>query len=99
MIKVLIVDDSPLMRKILGDILREDKDIHIVGEAKNGKEAFIQNPLLKPDLITLDIEMPIMDGITALEKIVKLYNLPVVMISSLTMEGSFNLRCFRQGCC
>lgn len=88
MIKVLIVDDSPLMRKILGDILRGDKDIHIVGEAKNGKEALYKIPLLKPDLITLDIEMPIMDGITALEKIVKLYNLPVVMISSLTMEGA-----------
>ena len=84
----MIVDDSTFMRKILADILREDKDIIVVGEAKNGKEALEKIPLLKPDVITLDVEMPIMNGITTLKNIVKKYNIPTVMISSLTMEGA-----------
>lgn len=88
MIKVLLVDDSPFMRKILTDILQEDKEIIVVGEAKNGKEALEKITLLSPDIITLDIEMPIMDGLTTLNYIVKQYNIPVVMISSLTTEGA-----------
>lgn len=88
MIKVMIVDDSPFMRKILMDILQGDEGIIVVGEAKNGKEALEKIPIYKPDLITLDIEMPIMDGIATLKHIVKKYKLPVVMISSLTMEGA-----------
>ena len=88
MIRVLLVDDSPFMRKILTDILQEDKEIIVVGEAKNGKEALEKIVLLNPDVITLDIEMPIMDGITTLNHIVKQYNIPVVMISSLTTEGA-----------
>lgn len=88
MIKVMIVDDSPFMRKILTDIFTQDKEIAIVGEAKNGKEALQKIPLYKPDVITLDVEMPIMDGITTLKHIVHEYKLPVVMISSLTVEGA-----------
>ncbi|HSH35244.1 chemotaxis response regulator protein-glutamate methylesterase [Schnuerera sp.] len=88
MIKVLIVDDSPFIRKILTDIFNEDKEIFVIGEAKNGKEALEKIPLLKPDIVTLDIEMPIMDGITTLEQIIKNYNLPVIMISNLTKEGA-----------
>ena len=83
-----MVDDSPFMRKILTDILMEDKDIIVVGEAKNGKEALEKIYSLKPDVITLDIEMPIMDGITTLKNIVKNHDIPVVMISSLTVEGA-----------
>lgn len=88
MIRVLIVDDSPFMRRILSDILKLDKDIIVVGQANNGKEALEKIPTLNPDVITMDIEMPIMDGITALEYIVKDHNIPVVMISSLTEEGA-----------
>ncbi|NMA85991.1 MAG: chemotaxis response regulator protein-glutamate methylesterase [Tissierellia bacterium] len=88
MIKVLIVDDSPFMRKILTDIIQEDKEIVVIGEARNGKEALEKIPILNPDLITLDVEMPIMDGITTLRHIVKKYKLPVIMISSLTVEDA-----------
>lgn len=84
----MIVDDSTFMRKILLDIFKEDKEIIVIGEAKNGKEALEKIPLLKPDVITLDVEMPVMDGITTLKNIVKKYNIPTVMISNLTMEGA-----------
>lgn len=88
MIRVMIVDDSALIRRILTDILNKDKDISVVGTAKNGKEALEQIEILKPDIITLDIEMPIMDGMTALKEIVSKYNLPVIMISTLSQEGA-----------
>lgn len=94
----MVVDDSPFMRKILTDILKEDKEIAVIGEAKNGKEALEKIPLLKPDVITLDVQMPIMDGITALKSIAKRYNIPVVMISSLTMEGAnLTLKALEEG--
>jgi two-component system chemotaxis response regulator CheB len=88
MIKVLIVDDSALMRKILADILNSDDDISVIGTAKNGKEALEKIELLKPDLVTMDIEMPLMDGITTLKHIVSNFKLPVIMISSLTSQGA-----------
>lgn len=88
MIKVLIVDDSALMRKVIADILEKDREIRVIGIAKNGKEALEKIPKLKPDLITLDIEMPMMDGISTLEEIVKKYKIPVVMLSSLTVKGA-----------
>jgi two-component system chemotaxis response regulator CheB len=88
LIKLLVVDDSLFMRKILTDILQEDEEISVVGEAKDGKEALEKIPLLNPDVITLDIEMPIMDGITTLKYIVEQYHIPVIMISSLTEEGA-----------
>lgn len=86
------------MRKILIDMLKEDKEIIVVGEAGNGKEALKKIPLLKPDVITLDIEMPIMDGITTLKEITKSYNIPVIMISSLTTEGAtLTLKALEEG--
>lgn len=88
MIKVFIVDDSPFIRKILIDIFKDDNEILVVGEARNGKEALEKIPLLKPDLITLDVEMPVMDGITTLENIVKKHNIPVIMVSNLTHEDA-----------
>lgn len=88
MIKVLIVDDSALIRKILTDILKLDSEISVVGTAKNGKEALEKIEILKPDIITLDIEMPLMDGLTTLKHIISKYDLPVIMISSLTIEGA-----------
>lgn len=87
-IKVLIVDDSAFMRKILTDIMTEDSRLEVVGTAKNGEDALEQIRKLKPDLVTLDVEMPVMDGITALEHIVKEFRIPVVMLSSLTRAGA-----------
>lgn len=87
-IKALVVDDSAFMRKVISDILSEDKDIDIISTARNGEEAIKKIPLLKPDVITLDVEMPIMDGIETLEKIMEYYKIPVVMLSSLTVEGA-----------
>lgn len=88
MIKVLIVDDSALIRKILTDILISDSEISVVGTARNGQEALDKIEALKPDIVTLDIEMPLMDGLTTLKHIVSKYKLPVIMISSLTSEGA-----------
>lgn len=87
-IKVLVVDDSAFMRKILTDILSETSSIEVVGTAKNGEEALVMIKKLSPDLVTLDVEMPVMDGITALKHIVKEYSIPVVMLSSLTQSGA-----------
>lgn len=88
MIKVLVVDDSAFMRKIISDILSEDETIEVVGTAKNGKDALIKISSLNPDVITLDIEMPVMDGIEALREIMKKFRKPVVMLSSLTSQGA-----------
>lgn len=87
-IKVLVVDDSAFMRKILTDILSETPSIEVVGTAKNGQEALQMIKKLNPDLVTLDVEMPVMDGITALKHIVKEFSIPVVMLSSLTQSGA-----------
>lgn len=88
MIKVLIVDDSAFIRKVIKDILEIDKEIEVVGLARNGKEALEKIPILNPDVITLDIEMPVMDGIETLREIVNKYKIPVIMLSSLTTEGA-----------
>lgn len=87
-IKVLVVDDSAFMRKILSDMLSSSKTIEVVGTAKNGVEAVKLAKTLKPDVVTLDIEMPILDGIEALKQIIKTNPLPVVMLSSLTSDGA-----------
>ena len=70
-IKVLVVDDSALIRKILTDILKTDSQIDVVGTAKNGKECIEKTLLLKPDVITLDLEMPLMNGLIVLEELKK----------------------------
>lgn len=88
MIKVLIVDDSIFMRKIIKDMLEEEDDISVIGLAKNGKEAVEMNRELKPDLITLDVEMPVMNGLEALQIIMKENPTKVLMVSSLTQEGA-----------
>lgn len=87
-IKVMVVDDSAFMRKIVSDILKEDKDIDVPWTARNGQDALEKLTNTVPDVITLDIEMPIMDGITTLTEIVRKYNIPVVMLSSLTLDGA-----------
>jgi len=87
-IKVLVVDDSAFMRKVLTDILSDTSKIEVVGTAKNGQDALEQIRILKPDIVTLDVEMPVMDGITALKHIVNEFKIPVVMLSSLTQAGA-----------
>ncbi|QDP40195.1 protein-glutamate methylesterase/protein-glutamine glutaminase [Radiobacillus deserti] len=87
-IKVLVVDDSAFMRKMISNILNADSRINVVGIAPNGQEALAKIHLLKPDVITLDVEMPIMDGISTLKKIMTDFPIPVVMLSSLTSKGA-----------
>ncbi len=87
-IKVLIVDDSAFIRVIFRDILSKDKDIEIVGIAKDGYEAVEKVVELKPDVVTLDIEMPNLNGLEALKLIMKKHPVPVVMVSTLTQKGA-----------
>ncbi|WP_040293483.1 protein-glutamate methylesterase/protein-glutamine glutaminase [Acetonema longum] len=88
MIKVLIVDDSAFMRKVLSDLFVAAPDFVVVDVARNGNEAIEKVQKLQPDVITMDVEMPIMNGIQALEAIMKIRPTPVVMISSLTRTGA-----------
>jgi two-component system, chemotaxis family, protein-glutamate methylesterase/glutaminase len=88
MIKVLIVDDSAFMRSAISRMLGKDSSIEVVGTAKNGQEALEKVEDLKPDVVTLDIEMPVMNGIEALKQIVERYKLPVIMFSALSQEGA-----------
>ena len=88
MIRVMIVDDSALIRKLLTDILKADKEILVVGTARNGKDALDKIKRFNPDIITLDVEMPVMDGLTTLKYIVSDYKIPVIMISTLTQHGA-----------
>ncbi|MCD5413642.1 MAG: chemotaxis response regulator protein-glutamate methylesterase [Clostridiales bacterium] len=87
-IRLLIVEDSAFMRKILTDIFEENSQINVIGHAKNGKEGVEKVLELKPDIVTMDVEMPIMNGIDALREIMKKAPLPVVMLSSHTSEGA-----------
>lgn len=86
-IKVLAVDDSALMRKVLVEIFRRDPDIELVGTAADPYSAWDQLKVAKPDVLTLDVEMPRMDGLTFLEKLMYARPMPVVMVSSLTERG------------
>lgn len=87
-IRVLVVDDSAFMRKAISMMLEEDGEIEVVGTARDGIEAIEKTKELNPDLMTLDIEMPRMDGITALKVIMRDNPLPVLMVSSMTVEGA-----------
>lgn len=86
MIRVLIVDDSALMRDLLTNILSSDPDIEVVGAANDPYQARTMIKELNPDVVTLDVEMPRMDGLSFLEKIMRLRPMPVVMVSTLTQK-------------
>lgn len=86
--RVLVVDDSIFMRKIISDLLTGHAQIEVIGTAVNGLDALDQARKLKPDVITMDVEMPGMNGLQALRKIMELQPTPVVMLSSLTHEGA-----------
>ncbi len=87
-ITVLIVDDSQFFCRRVAEILNAAHDIKVIGIANNGKEAIVKAEQLNPDVITLDVEMPIMDGLTALKKIVNLCDAKVLMLSSLTYDNA-----------
>lgn len=84
----MVVDDSKFFRRRVAEIINENADIEVVGQAENGNEAIQRAAELKPDVITMDIEMPVMDGITAVRRIMAQRPTPIVMFSSLTTEGA-----------
>lgn len=86
--RILIADDSPLIRTILSDMLKQIPDVEIVGMAHDGEQAVQMAESLKPDLMTLDVEMPRKTGLQALEIIMAKSPLPVIMVSSLTAKGT-----------
>ena len=88
MIRVVIADDSAFMRMVLSDMFKKQPDFEVAGVAMNGKEAVEKVKQLKPDLVTMDVNMPVMDGLKALEIIMKDSPTPVLMFSSLTQEGA-----------
>jgi two-component system chemotaxis response regulator CheB len=97
-IKILVVDDSLLMQRVLSDLLQSDSQLSIVGTARDGEEALAKIPVLHPDVVTLDIEMPRMNGLTAVRKIMETNPVPVVMISALTQkEAQLTLKALEFG--
>ena len=88
MIKVLVVDDSKLIRMLVTEIIEKSGDMQVIGEAEDPLEARTLIKQLNPDVLTLDIEMPKMDGITFLKHLMRLRPMPVVMLSTLTAEGA-----------
>ncbi|MDD2421433.1 MAG: chemotaxis response regulator protein-glutamate methylesterase [Heliobacteriaceae bacterium] len=87
-IKVLVVDDSAFMRKVIADMITAEPGMTVVDTARNGQEALEKILRLKPDVVTLDIEMPVMDGLTTLDRIMRDRPVPVLMLSSLTQQGA-----------
>jgi two-component system, chemotaxis family, protein-glutamate methylesterase/glutaminase len=88
-IRILVVDDSVVIRKVLSETLSADPALEVVGIASDGRIALAKLPLLNPDLITLDVEMPVMNGLETLAAIRKSHpKLPVIMFSTLTEHGA-----------
>jgi two-component system chemotaxis response regulator CheB len=87
-IRVMVVDDSAVMRKLISNLLARDSEIEVIATAIDGDFALSKIEQLRPDVVTLDVEMPRMDGLTTLDHIVSKYRLPVVMLSSFTERGA-----------
>lgn len=96
-IRTLVVDDAPLMRKAITKILSDTDNIEIVGTAANGQECLNKIADYKPDVVTLDIDMPIMNGISAVKNIMVRHQIPIVIISSLIQDGYFAFEALRLG--
>lgn len=86
--RVLVVDDSPTMRGLITAVLNQDPDVNVIGQAGDAMEARAAIKQLNPDVVTLDIEMPNMNGLEFLEKIMKLRPMPVIMVSTMTHRGA-----------
>jgi two-component system chemotaxis response regulator CheB len=86
-IRVLVVDDSAFMRRVIQNMIEMDPEMCVAGSAKNGLDALKKAKELNPDVITLDVEMPVMDGLTALKKLLQQDNYAVIMVSSHTQKG------------
>lgn len=91
LIRVLIIEDSAFMRKMITEILESDERIKILGTARNGEEGLKKIKEISPDVVTLDIEMPIMDGMTTLKKIMTTNPLPVIILASGITRGSIDI--------
>ena len=87
-VRVLVVDDSMFYRRRVVQTLNADPQIEVVGEAVNGLEAIKLARELKPDVITMDVNMPVMDGVTAVKRVRAEHPTPILMFSSLTTEGA-----------
>ncbi|MCB8814140.1 protein-glutamate methylesterase/protein-glutamine glutaminase [Desulfosporosinus shakirovi] len=87
-IGVLIVDDSPFMRLTLQKILSQDSGIRVIDTARDGRDGILKLQALRPQVVTMDVEMPIMDGLQALEEIMRWQPTPVIILSSVTTEGA-----------
>ncbi|HER35730.1 MAG: chemotaxis response regulator protein-glutamate methylesterase [Halothiobacillaceae bacterium] len=87
-IRILIVDDSLFFRRALRDVFADDDRLEVIGEASNGRQAILKACELKPDIITMDVEMPIMDGISAVRRIAERCPIPILMLSALTKAGA-----------
>ena len=87
-VKVLIVDDSSFFRRRVTEILEGDANIEVIDAAVNGADAVEKAVKLRPDVITMDVEMPVLDGISAVKQIMAKSPTPILMFSSLTREGA-----------
>jgi two-component system chemotaxis response regulator CheB len=96
-IKVLVVDDATFMVKAVSDILNSDPMVEVIGTAKNGLEGLAKVKELRPDVITLDMDMPVMDGIRAIRHIMIEAPVPIVVLSSLYNDGSITFEALRLG--
>ena len=97
-VRVLVVDDSALMRKLIPQLLQGDPAIEVVGTAMDGLLGLKKIEELRPDVVTLDLEMPRMDGLDMLREIVRQYSIPVIVVSSHTSKGAYSaLNALSQG--
>lgn len=85
---ILVVDDSPFFQRLLAELINEHPQLHVIGFANNGKEAVEKVKSLKPDLVTMDYEMPMMDGVSAVKVIMAENPLPILMLSSMTFPDA-----------
>lgn len=90
MIKILVVDDSAFMRRLLSDFLNEHDELSVIATARNGKDALNKLKIYEPDVLTLDIEMPEMNGLETLREMNKVRRIPAIIVSSTTQEGAEN---------
>ncbi|MFS0656308.1 protein-glutamate methylesterase/protein-glutamine glutaminase [Bacillus sp. 179-C3.3 HS] len=98
MIRVLVVDDSAFMRKLISDFLSAEQEIEVVGTARNGEDALKRIKELNPDVVTLDVEMPVLNGTEALKRILAEHDIAVIMVSSQTKQGKeLTIHCLELG--